>query len=145
MGDSLQSDVYWMLRNTTSSLKKNLRKKIENHGITWQQFHALYHICDDGIPSNELARDINCNASNMTGLVDRMNENGWVYRERSKEDRRVWLVKLTEEGMKLKTTLLPEHRSNIKEGMDVLTGEELTILNELLTKLVKKNKEGESS
>jgi len=142
MDDSYYRDVYWMLRNTSKHLKSELQKKIENYGITWPQFHALYHIKEEGISFNELAKEIHCNASNMTGLIDRMGENGWVYREQSVEDRRVWLVKLTEEGNRLKTTLLPKHKKNINQCMGVLNEEEIMTLKKILDKLMKGN-EGE--
>ncbi|ERJ12147.1 MarR family winged helix-turn-helix transcriptional regulator [Haloplasma contractile] len=132
---SLEREVYRTLRITTKNLRKELRKKIEDHGITWQQFHAVYHIGEDGIKSNELAKQLQCNASNMTGLVDRMTENGWVYRERSNTDRRVWMVKLTEDGRDLKDKLFPQHKENINIMMKRLTEEELVTLQKLLGKL----------
>jgi DNA-binding MarR family transcriptional regulator len=134
--DSLSREVYRLLRMTTNHLKNDLRYKIEQNGITWQQFHALYHIDEQGVPSNELAKELSCNASNMTGLIDRMIESNWVYRERSSEDRRVWMVKLTEEGSKLKTTLLPQHQHNINQTMSILNKEELLSLKDILLKLM---------
>jgi len=128
-------EIYWLLKKTASRLKKELRTKLEDHDITWQQFHALYHIPQEGIPSNELARELQCNASNMTGLIDRMIENGWVYREHSVEDRRVWFVKLTPEGEQKKATIFPQHQENIRERMEALSDEELILLEKLLTKL----------
>jgi MarR family 2-MHQ and catechol resistance regulon transcriptional repressor len=136
VGDSLHRDVYWLLRRTSFRLKAELRKKIEKHGITWPQFHALFHIGEQGLPANELARVLQCNASNMTGLVDRMSESGWVYREHSKEDRRVWLIKLTEEGKKLLAEVQPQHRRNIEERMGRLSDAELKTMGDLLGKLL---------
>jgi DNA-binding MarR family transcriptional regulator len=133
---SLPRDTYRLLRKTAYVLKNELRKKIEEHGITWPQFHALFHIGEEGMAANELARELQCNASNMTGLVDRMTENGWVYREHSKEDRRVWLIKLTEEGKKLLAVVRPQHRKNIEARMNRLSDEELKLLGDLLTKLL---------
>lgn len=130
-------EVYWLLRKTSKQLKDELRKKIEDYGITWQQFHAIYHIGDIGIPANELAKELHCNASNMTGLIDRMTENGWVYREHSKEDRRVWLIKLTDEGKKIKEKLLPIHKNNMSQIMKRLNDEEITEIKRLLIKLSK--------
>lgn len=135
MQDSLSRDVYWLLRRTTSRLKAEFRRKIEDFGITWPQFHALYHIGDQGLPANELARELQCNASNMTGIIDRMSENGWVFREHSAEDRRVWLVKLTEKGARLRAEIFPQHKKNIEERMGVLSPEELADLQRLLEKL----------
>lgn len=135
MQDTLPRDVYWLLRSTSSRLKDEFRKKIEDYGITWPQFHALYHIGDQGLPANELARELHCNASNMTGIIDRMTENGWVYREHSEADRRVWLVKLTEKGLQLKADIFPQHKQNIAKRMGVLSPEELVSLEKLLKKL----------
>jgi len=136
VGDSLHRDVYWLLRRTSFRLKAELRKKIEKHGITWPQFHALFHIGEQGLPANELARVLQCNASNMTGLIDRMSESGWVYREHSQEDRRVWLIKLTEAGKKLLAEVQPQHRRNIEERMSRLSKAELKTLCDLLAKLL---------
>lgn len=136
MGESLHREAYKKLRMATSVLKHDLRKKIESYGITWQQFHALYHISNEGIPFKELAMELQCNASNMTGIIDRMSENGWVYREHSTADRRVWHVKLTQEGEQLKNTLLPKHQENIISIMRVLDEEELQVLKGLLEKLM---------
>jgi len=134
---SLELDVYKALRDAYNGIKKELHNKLAQNGITWPQFHALYHIGDEGIPSHELAKELNCNASNMTGLIDRMEQNNLVYRVHCKDDRRVWLIKLTEEGKKLKEELMPRHQKNIEERMGVLTQEELKTLKSLLNKLMK--------
>lgn len=144
MQESLARKVYWLLRRTSGELKAEFRRKIEEFGITWPQYHALYHIGGGGIPAKDLARELQCNASNMTGIIDRMAENGWVYREHSEEDRRVWLVKLTPEGVRLRDTVFPRHKNNIEKRMGILSPEELAHLESLLTKL-KDGEEGEDS
>lgn len=133
--NQLSQDVYWALQDAYHSVKKNLHNKLADCGVTWPQYHALYHIHEQGIPANELAKELNCNASNMTGLIDRMIENNWVFREHSVEDRRVWFVKLTDEGLKLKNQLVPQYRVSICEQMNVLNEEEQEMLRDLLKKL----------
>jgi DNA-binding MarR family transcriptional regulator len=135
MGESISKEVYWTLKNANNHIKKELRDKLTENDITWPQYHALYHIGEQGTPANELAKELNCNASNMTGLIDRMIESNWVYREHSAEDRRVWFIKLTAEGKKLRDRLIPIHLKNIEERMSVLNGEELQTLKALLEKL----------
>jgi len=140
MGDySLALDVYRTLRKAHYLIRRDLRKKLTEHGVTWPQFHVLHHIKSEGTSFKELARHLNCNASNMTGLIDRMEENNWVYREHSDEDRRIWLVKITEEGIELKKRLIPEHIDNIKERFSCLSEEELEDLKKLLGKLIDAN------
>jgi len=129
-------EVYWTLRKTVNVLRTYLHNKLADSGISWPQFHALYHIPENGIPVNELAKELHCNASNITGLIDRMIENNWVYREHSAEDRRVWLIKLTNEGSALKAKLIPVHHNNIRERLSILSDEELANLKTLLIKLM---------
>ena len=135
MAELLARDVYRLLRSTTAHLKGEFRGKIEEFGITWPQYHALYHIGEEGIPANELARELQCNASNMTGLIDRMTEGGWVFREQSERDRRVWLIKLTLDGERLRQAIYPQHWKNIDKRMAVLSSRELAVLKGLLIKL----------
>lgn len=142
MKDSLSTEVYWMLKHSYNHITKELRDKLTEVDITWPQYHALYHIGELGTPANELAKELNCNASNMTGLIDRMIENNWVYREHSAEDRRVWLIKLTDEGAKLRSRLIPIHLQNIDDRMSVLNEQELLTLKELLNKLVNPERGG---
>ena len=67
-----------------------------------------------------------------------MVENNWVYRASCAQDRRVWIIKLTDEGKKLKAELLPKHKRNIEELLGVLNQDELMELKTLLNKLIKR-------
>ena len=53
---------------------------------------------DQPRPMGELAGMMHCDNSNMTGIVDRMEERGLVRRTSAEGDRRVKLIELTEEG-----------------------------------------------
>jgi MarR family 2-MHQ and catechol resistance regulon transcriptional repressor len=149
MEKSLSLQVYRTLKYTSHQIKKDLRHKLKETGFTWTQFHALYHINKEGIPVNELAKELHCNASNITGLIDRMKKKELVYREHSEKDRRIWLVKLSENGSELKKNLFPEHLKNIEKRMSYLNKEELvtlkTLLDELLDTQTAKKKGGENT
>lgn len=68
-------------------------------GITPQQYFILSHLWnDDGVPLNELAKIHGTAKSTITGIVDTMEKNGLVYRDRGSDDRRVILIRLTEKG-----------------------------------------------
>jgi DNA-binding MarR family transcriptional regulator len=53
------------------------------------------------ITMTELVEYINSPMSTATGIVDRLVKNGYVIRERSETDRRIVILKLTEEGAQL--------------------------------------------
>jgi MarR family transcriptional regulator, organic hydroperoxide resistance regulator len=58
------------------------------------------------LPMSRLADTLSCDASNVTGLVDRMESRGLVRRQSSPEDRRVKVIQLTAKGARLRTEML---------------------------------------
>ncbi len=71
------------------------------------QCHVLHLIEPDRpLPMNRLAETLSCDASNVTGLVDRLESRGLVQRCPSTGDRRVKVIALTAAGSRLRTQLL---------------------------------------
>jgi DNA-binding MarR family transcriptional regulator len=71
------------------------------------QCHVL-HLIEPGrpLPMSRLADTLSCDASNVTGLVDRLESRGLVRREPSPQDRRVKVLQLTPTGSQLRAQLL---------------------------------------
>src|SRR5437588_3917637 len=71
------------------------------------QCHVL-HLIEPGrpLPMSQLADTLSCDASNVTGLVDRLESRGLVRRRPSRQDRRVKMLQLTPKGARLRTHLL---------------------------------------
>src|SRR5688572_18706732 len=62
----------------------------------------VLRLLDQPRPMGELAAMMGCDNSNMTGIVDRMEERGLVRRAPAEGDRRVKLIDLTEEGRRVR-------------------------------------------
>src|SRR5437870_89409 len=71
------------------------------------QCHVL-HLIEPGrpLPMRRLADTLSCDASNVTGLVDRLESRGLVRRRASRDDRRVKVLHLTPTGSRLRAQLL---------------------------------------
>src|SRR3954454_18671914 len=71
------------------------------------QCHVL-HLIEPGrpMPMGQLAETLACDASNVTGLVDRLESRDLVRRRPSAEDRRVKVLDLTPTGSRLRALLL---------------------------------------
>ena len=71
------------------------------------QCHVL-HLIEPGrpLPMSRLADTLSCDASNVTGLVDRLESRGLVRRQPSPQDRRVKVLHLTPAGARLRGQLL---------------------------------------
>jgi MarR family transcriptional regulator, organic hydroperoxide resistance regulator len=77
------------------------------------QCHLLNQIDPDRpMPMKELANALSCDASNVTGLVDRLESRGLITRSPSTADRRVKVLKLTPLGAKVRAALLERMTSS---------------------------------
>jgi DNA-binding MarR family transcriptional regulator len=71
------------------------------------QCHVLHLIEPDRpLPMGQLAETLACDASNVTGLVDRLESRGLLRRRPSAGDRRVKVLVLTPTGARLRALLL---------------------------------------
>jgi DNA-binding MarR family transcriptional regulator len=74
-------------------------------GLAPQQAGALQALAGP-VPMGNLAEALHCDSSNVTGIVDRLEERGLVRREPAEGDRRVKLVVLTDEGERLRREIV---------------------------------------
>ncbi|MDH4141635.1 MAG: MarR family transcriptional regulator [Chloroflexota bacterium] len=71
-------------------------------GVSMSQLHVMSMLDRHGdMPMSRLAEMIDVSLSNATGLVDRMEERGFVERVRVPDDRRVVLVRITKAGRRI--------------------------------------------
>ena len=87
---------------------KKLEEDLEKLGLTPPQFYVLATIgYAGGLPFGEIGAKMMVTVSNLTGIVDRLEEKKLVLRKRDENDRRVVHVVLTEKGVKLYKTTIP--------------------------------------
>jgi MarR family transcriptional regulator, organic hydroperoxide resistance regulator len=82
------------------------RKALVDQGcfrqISSTQLHVLYMLGTNGaMPMSRLADQLDVSLPNVTGLIERMFERGYVERVRPDDDRRVVEVRITEAGREL--------------------------------------------
>ncbi|MBP2017191.1 DNA-binding MarR family transcriptional regulator [Symbiobacterium terraclitae] len=72
------------------------------YGLSWPGFTVLRTLRQAGPTSaKRLTAALACTHSNITGIVDRLERDGWVRRTRSTQDRRVIYLELTPKGEKI--------------------------------------------
>jgi len=100
------------------------------------QCHLLNLIEPDRpMPMGRLAGALSCDASNVTGLVDRLESRGLIQRRASDEDRRVKVLSLTPLGARLRAALL-ERMTAPPANLERLSAEERRALVRLLRRLI---------
>lgn len=68
-------------------------------GVSMAQLHIMFTLQRTGeMTMSHLADELNVSLSNATGLIDRLEERGYIARDRVAADRRVVLVRVTPAG-----------------------------------------------
>jgi MarR family transcriptional regulator, organic hydroperoxide resistance regulator len=91
-----------------------------------------------------LAKDLGVTSGNVTGIVDRLVEQGLVTRTADPQDRRVSWLKATEAGCALLTNLIDAQNKHMTCIMDLMTEEELVSFSLGLTGFIRAVEEHQS-
>ena len=83
---------------------------------------------DGPIPMGRLAEALDVSVASMTGIVDRMENRGYVERRHEADDRRVVLVQATETGANVFRDIDDHRRAGLRKLLDRLTEDELGAL-----------------
>ncbi len=121
-----------------NSLMARLAQRNTFQDLTGSQFavlEALYHL--GPMSQGEISGKVLKSGSNMTTVIDHLERDGLVRRERDANDRRVIHVHLTEVGSQKIETILPGHVAALMDEFKALSASEQQILGELCKKLGK--------
>ena len=100
-------DAWRLLLRLFFTQRANLPPLAAELELSPAQCHVL-HLIEPGrpIPMGQLAETLACDASNVTGLVDRLESRGLVRRRPSEADRRIKVLELSPSGARLRALLL---------------------------------------
>jgi MarR family transcriptional regulator, organic hydroperoxide resistance regulator len=102
--------------------------------LTMVQGHALRLLDPDRpIAMSALADALYCHASNVTGIVDRLEARGLVERQTGREDRRVKTLALTEDGKRVRSRVVELMRTPPAE-IAGLSGSDQRALRDILAR-----------
>src|SRR5688572_10052338 len=109
-------DLIIQVLSVANVMVKESHRLFRPHGLSDAQFNVLNVLgpAPDGLSQRALSEVLVVDRSNITGLLDRMEESGWVKRADHPTDRRVYLVTLTPAGRKLWQKVLPEYVSAVR-------------------------------
>ncbi|OJH39196.1 MarR family winged helix-turn-helix transcriptional regulator [Cystobacter ferrugineus] len=129
-------DTFVKLTRAVETLGSHLQRHLASLGMTPPQLAVLEALLHLGpMSQGALGRKLLRSNPNMTAVLDNLERNGWLERERSPEDRRVVVVRLTPEGRGLIEKVFPAHAAHIAALLGALTTEEQEQLGVLCKKL----------
>jgi len=131
-------DTFIKMTRCTNSVLTRLAERNTVGDLTYSQFavlEALYHL--GSMTQGEVSTKVLKSGSNMTTVIDNLERDGLVRRERDANDRRVINVHLTEAGSGKVEAVFPGHIAALVEEFSVLSAKEQEQFGELCKKLGK--------
>jgi len=138
----------WLkLLKLTGALETEVRRRLrEGHDTTLPRFDVMAALArhPDGLKMSELSGYLKVSNGNVTGIVDRLTDEGLALRVAVPQDKRAQLARLTAQGHKVFEALAEQHEQWINELLGDLSRRRTAELMELLESLEPdKNSDGE--
>ena len=129
-------------RTVESELRERLRVEFGTTLPRFDVMSALYRN-QSGMKMSELSRMLMVSNGNVTGIVDRLTEDGMMIREAVPGDRRAARVKLTLKGIAEFTKLAQAHEAWVSELLGGLNGEDSVIAANFLSTALRAHKDSD--
>jgi DNA-binding MarR family transcriptional regulator len=105
-------------------------------GLSFAQLRVLTALDEeDGVPAGRLAERAGVTPATVTGMLDILEEQGVVIRVRSRDDRRVVLARLTDDGRRLRDRRRAEVRRVFEDALATLDTADLAAAPRVLRRL----------
>ncbi|BCG46575.1 Transcriptional regulator, MarR family [Citrifermentans bremense] len=125
------------IRRVFQAVNEYSKKAERETGLTGPQLWAIKVIAERGpLKVSELARRMYLHPATVVGVVDRLEGRGLVSRMRSREDRRVVKIELTEHGKNLIVNAPEVAQGLLVRGLETLEHEQLLRMSVDLERLV---------
>ena len=115
-------------------IRRRLGKEFASTLPRFDVMAALFRY-PDGLIMSQISEQLKVSNGNVTGIVDRLAENGLVQREAVSSDRRAALVRLTQKGRSAFLAQAMAHESWVNEMLGSLDGSDIADLGRQLDRL----------
>lgn len=124
------------LHKNVKELDKRTANLARDYGLSFSQFMVLEALLSKGKLSISEVRDtILSSVGTISLVVNNLEKMNYIKRQPDKNDKRVWIISLTDEGRDLIEKIVPENEEMINDYMKNLSNDEIKDLLGLLKKL----------
>ncbi|MFJ5728001.1 MarR family winged helix-turn-helix transcriptional regulator [Streptomyces paradoxus] len=116
--DPLTLEVVELIGEVVARFHEDYESAAADHALTGAQARLLSLLSLEPLPMRRLARQLKCEPSNVTGIVDRLEARGLVERRPDPADRRVKVAAATAEGRRVARSL----RESLRFAREPLAG-----------------------
>ena len=131
-----KSELYSFITGKASTaIARRLQKNFKQNGvdITIEQWSVLYHLWkEDGMSQQSLCDATFRDKPSITRLVDNLEKLNLVKRVASENDRRINLIYLTKQALKLQEDTMALAEETLNEALETVPADKVDICKEVL-------------
>jgi DNA-binding MarR family transcriptional regulator len=126
-----------LLNHVEQNISREIEDALRAHNLSLAKYNILKALAEGGgrLPFSTLVERLGCVRSNVTGLIDRLQDDHLVRRVDHPEDRRMLFAELTDEGRALIIATAPHYDAVINRIFDRLDTQQRDTLGDLLKTL----------
>ena len=141
---NIEAEIFMSATRLSDQSLAEINQLLSVWGMTALQYNALRVIYvkdvdDTGLPSLEIGKRLYTRVPDVTRLLDRLADKGWVTRKRDEKNRRVVRTRLTQIGIELLESIYMPLTELEVGRFSHLSDEEKQTLEKLLNKALAKN------
>jgi MarR family transcriptional regulator, lower aerobic nicotinate degradation pathway regulator len=128
--------VVYLLAKAYQRAHSVAKRRLTAYGLTPIQQLVLAAVSqEEGISAGDLGKKLTLDPATLSGILDRMSERGWIVKDSDPDDKRLLIIRLTDEARKMEPTLMQERDKANDEILRNLSLEEKVLLKRLLKDL----------
>ena len=135
---ALENQLWFRLDSASKEIVRRYKPYLDPLGLTYTQYIAMMVLwAEESLSVKELGMRLGLESSTLTPLLKKLEAEGYITRARSKEDERVMIASLTDEGRTLHDRAMdvPPNMA-LDLGVDPNLGKELAaLLDEFIAQL----------
>ncbi|MBB6176932.1 MarR family 2-MHQ and catechol resistance regulon transcriptional repressor [Anoxybacillus tengchongensis] len=133
---TLSLKLFVVLSRAHKAVSEHVKHDIQRYGLNPTEFGVLDLLYHKGAqPIQQIGDKILLTSGTMTYVIDKLEEKGYIVRQRCEKDRRITYAVITEEGKALMDYIFPQHAQKMSEIFQSLSTDEKEMAIHLLKKI----------
>ena len=125
--------IIFLLAKAYQKAHGHFRNRLISYGLTPIQYLILEALWEEErLSAKTIGEKLVLDGATLSGVLDRMEESGWIIKKTDSEDKRFLRIHLTDKSKKSKKALIKERKQANDEILRDLSVEEKIVLKRLL-------------
>ncbi|CAK6473831.1 MarR family winged helix-turn-helix transcriptional regulator [Peribacillus castrilensis] len=136
MNENVDCDIRQSLDKISFQMRRDYSESLRELNLYVGQDNLLSRLWSgDGVTQMQLSEHLKCEPPTVTNMVKSLEQNGFIYRKRDKQDARVMRIYLTDKGKELEKPVEFKWKQQQERLLHSILPEERLILRDLMKRM----------